>query len=606
MIRRLAVVTVVGAVGLGLPYRLGPYWMHVVDVAIIYGILALGLCVTMGIAGQVNLAQVAFFGAGAYTSAVLTAAGVNFWVAALAAIMLSAAVGLLVSIPALRVQSHYLGIVTLGLALAFSNVITNAGITGQAQGLNNLPVPPLPGIDLSSDYLYYYLEALLLALCFTAAAFVVRTPLGRRLRAMRDDTLAAASMGAETPYLRMTAFVLGALFGGVAGALYAGLIRFVSPESFSISSMFFILAGVIIGGRFSLLGSVVGTVLLVALREELSNYSNYAQLIYGSLVVLIVVFSPTGLAGLPDRLRALRASRERPDRERRRRTAQRYESMADRPPVPEPVHASAVALAVTDVTKRFRGITALAEVNLAVPEGQIRGVVGPNGSGKTTLFNVVSGLYGPSAGQVSVHGSEVAGAPSYRIAQLGVARTFQNLRLFSRMTVRENILVALDKSRIGWFARYGYAPWTVWRVDAQLRRQSEEVLDRFGLTDVANTPPTVLSYGTQRRVEIARAMARQPRLLLLDEPAAGLNGDEVQQLSEIVRDVRAQGVTVVLIEHNMGLVMSLCEQVTVLANGRVIADGPPAEVSRNTAVIEAYLGDSHEVGTVALTTEATQ
>ena len=583
-----------------LPYHLNLYWIHVTDVAVIYGILALGLALTMGIAGQVNLAQVAFFGTGAYASAALTTHGFAFWVAAVLAVLITAMVSIAVSVPALRVQSHYLGIVTLGLALAFTNIATNASITGQADGLNNLAVPPLAGLDLSDDYIFYYVVLAALGIGLAWATFVVQTRLGRRLRAMRDDSLAAAAVGAETPYLRMTAFVLGGLFGGVAGVLYAGLIRFVSPESFSLSSMFFLLAGVIIGGRFSLLGSVFGAILLVFLREELSNYSIYAQLLYGGLVVLIVVFAPTGLVGVPGRVWKLagRAAWLAPSR---RETAKAGGHLSARPYLakrapdetePRAAVDEPMALQVKGLTKRFRGLTALEDVDISVPTGEIRGIVGPNGSGKTTLFNVISGLYTPSAGKVQVCGTDTTGARSYRLAQRGVARTFQNVRLFGRLSVRDNVLIALDSTTTVWAWRYVLRPLSVIRSDAALRLQANALLSLYGLSDVARSLPGVLSYGTQRRVEIARAMAREPRLLLLDEPAAGLNGHEVHQLAEIVRDVRAAGVTVVLIEHNMGLVMSLCDRVTVLANGRVIADDVPASVASNPEVISAYLGDS--------------
>ncbi|WP_238009975.1 branched-chain amino acid ABC transporter ATP-binding protein/permease [Dactylosporangium sp. AC04546] len=585
MKRRLAILAVIAAALWMLPYGVDSYAIHVIDVTLIFALLAIGLGLAMGIAGQVNLAQVAFFGVGAYTVAILTTnAGFGFWSAALLALVTTAVTGLFVGTPALRVQSHYLGIVTLGLALAFTNWVTNAELSGGAEGINAIPVPELPGVDLSSEYLFYYVELVVFAIALAFGLFVVRTPLGRRMRAMRDDPLAAGSVGVEVPMVRMTAFLLASVYGGTAGVLYAGLVRYVAPETFSIANMFLLLAMVIIGGRQSLLGCVAGAVMLSLLRELLVDYPTYAQVAYGSVVVLVVVFAPTGLAGLPKRLR---------ERFARGGGGARQELRPFEPyPAAEAAGRDGPLLEIVAVGKQFKGLRALDDVSLAVRAGEIRGIVGPNGSGKTTLFNVVTGLYKATTGRVVFDGRTVTGASPYRLAQAGMARTFQNLRLFRALSVRGNVLVALDQTRTSSIWQYLLWPVGVWRRDRALRGDGDGLLARFGLTDFADALPGALPYGIQRRVEIARAMAQRPKLLLLDEPAAGLNGEEVRQLSEIVRSIRDSGVTVVLIEHNMGLVMSLCERVTVLASGRIIADGTPAEVATAPQVIEAYLGDS--------------
>ncbi|MDN3357524.1 branched-chain amino acid ABC transporter ATP-binding protein/permease [Actinomadura sp. DC4] len=571
-----------------LPYGLGGYAIHVVDIALVFALLAIGMGLAMGIAGQINLAQIAFFGVGAYTTAILTTHnGLGFWPAAALAVVAAALIGLLVAIPALRMQSHYLGIVTLGLALGFINWTTNAGLAGGADGISAIPVPPMFGVDLSSEYLYYYLEVVVFAAALAFGLFVVRTSLGRRMRAMRDDPLAAGAIGAEIPLLRMTAFLLSSLYGGVAGVLYAGLIRFVAPDTFNIANMFLLLAMVVIGGRQSLVGCVIGAAGLSLVREQLVDYPTYAQLGFGVVVVLMVVFAPTGLAGIPARVRGVLERRRGSSERAALRPFQPYEAAErageeDGPPM----------LEVREVSKHFRGLRALKDVSLTVNPGEIRGIVGPNGSGKTTLFNVVSGFYRASGGRIALAGRTVSGVRPYRLSLLGLARTFQNLRLFADLTVKDNVLVALDRTRAHAIWRYVLWPVAIWRQEHRLNHQADALLARFGLTEFAGAPPGSLPYGIQRRIEIARAMAGSPRLLLLDEPAAGLNGEEVRQLAEIVRSIRDSGVTVVLIEHNMGLVMSLCERVTVLAGGTVIAEGTPAEVAGDAAVIEAYLGDS--------------
>ncbi|MFF3313557.1 ATP-binding cassette domain-containing protein [Streptomyces sp. NPDC002952] len=576
-----------------LPYGLNSYSIHVVDIAIIFALLAVGMGLVMGVAGQINLAQVAFFGVGAYITAILTThSGYGFWTAAIVGIGTTMLVGLLVGLPALRMQSHYLGIVTLGLALGFVNWITNAEITGGADGISGIPVPPLFGIDLADEYMYYYLEIVVFALALAFGTFVVRTRLGRRLRAMRDDSLAAGAMGAEIPLLRMTAFLLASAYGGVAGILYAGLIRYVAPETFSLSNMFLLLAMVIIGGRRSLIGCVVGAVGLVLIREALVDFAVYAQLGYGIVVVLMVVFAPTGIAGIPERIREAINRRRKGDDVRAPELGDYLPSVIPADQTPDSAHGNGPALEISHITKCFGALTALNDVTLTVDRGEIRGIVGPNGSGKTTLFNVISGLYRPSGGSVTGVGRDISRARPYQLSLAGMARTFQNLRLFSQMTVRENILVVLDRSRTSKVWQYAVWPVGVLSNEHRLQAEADHILKEYGLTAFADAHPQSLPYGIQRRIEIARAMAGRPSLLLLDEPAAGLNGEEVGQLSAIVRSIRDQGVTVVLIEHNMGLVMSLCERITVLAAGNVIAEGTPAEVAATPEVIEAYLGDS--------------
>jgi branched-chain amino acid transport system permease protein len=594
---RVAGFAVVGVAAWFLPYQLDLYSVHVLDIAIVFALLAVGLGLAMGIGGQINLAQIAFFGVSSYAVAILTTkAGLGFWTSAALAMVAAALVGLFVGIPALRMQSHYLGIVTLGLALAFTNWVTNSTLSGGADGISGIPAPPLFGIDASNEYLYYYFELIVFALGLAFAGFLANTGLGRRMRAMRDDSLAAGAVGAPVPLLRMAAFVLASLYGGVAGVLYAGLIRYVAPETFSIANMFLLLAMVIIGGRQSILGCVVGAVALSLLREALVDFSVYAQLGFGAVVVLMVVFAPTGLAGVPSRLSRLL---------RRRRAAGERATLRPFQPGP-PVTGENVgaSLEISGISKQFRGLRALSDVSMSVEPGEIRGVVGPNGSGKTTLFNIVSGIYTVSAGSASVNERVVTGRRSHQLSHLGLARTFQNLRLFGQMDVRDNILVALDRSSMWSVWRYLLWPVGIWRTERDLRRRADELLERFGLTDFAGAAPRSLPYGIQRRLEIARAMATRPALLLLDEPAAGLNGHEVGQLREIVRSIRDSGVTVVLIEHNMGLVMSLCDRVTVLASGSVIADGTPAEVAVRPEVIEAYLGDSMNTADIAAQVES--
>jgi len=576
---------------LALPVFLDLYKAHVAVLIMLYAIVAIGLSLVMGFGGQVNLAQAAFFGTGAYASAILTATyGWNPWLAAPVAVLAAGAMALVVGLPALRIQSHYLGIVSLGLAVAFASLLTNLTVTGGASGISRVPPLPAPGIDLTDEYNYYYLVLAVLAGATALGLFIAGTTLGRRFRAMRDDSLAAAAVGIEIPQYRLLAFALAGLLGGAAGVLYAHLVRYVSPDTFGLGVMFLLLAIVIIGGRDSIWGVMVSAALLVAARDVLIGLQTYQQLVYGALMVGTVVFAPSGLAGvgaavrrrLPDRWPSIPLSlvgvgqgKSSPARAPRRSPA-----AAGGPP----------AIQVTDVTMRFRGVLALGDVCLEVPAREIHGIIGPNGSGKTTLFNIVSGIYRPNGGSVLLHGRDVTGRPAYTISRAGVARTFQNLRLFRRLTVLENVMVALDRDPAYAHARYLLGPWSVLRGERRYRVQALSLLQELGLDGAAGELPASLPYGLQRRVEIARALATDPTLLLLDEPAAGLTAGELDGLSAIIRRVRDDGVTVLVIEHNMGLVMSVCERITVLAHGRVIAVGSPVEVARDRNVVEAYLG----------------
>jgi branched-chain amino acid transport system ATP-binding protein/branched-chain amino acid transport system permease protein len=571
-----------------LPVVLDSYTIHVAMLIMLFAIVAVGLGLVMGFGGQVNLAQAAFFGTGAYVSALLsTTYGWNPWLAAPVAVLATCAVALTVAIPALRLQSHYLGIVSLGLAVAFSSLLSNSDLTGGASGISKIPPLALPGLDLSGPRDYYYLVAMALILVVGFALFVGNTTLGRRFKAMRDDVLAAAASGIEIRYYRVMAFLLAGLVGGVAGVLYAHNARYVSPDTFGLGVMFLLLAIVIIGGQDSVWGAVVGAVLLITARNLLTGIQTYQQLVYGGLIVATVVFAPRGLAGAAADLRR-RLNMPWPSIPTPWMTGPALPPPARlkvAPPSPE-----GVALRVDSVSKRFKGLHALAGVSLEVGAGEIHGIIGPNGSGKTTLFNVISGIYRPNSGRVFVWGRDVTGQRSFRMSRLGVARTFQNLRLFRQLTVLENVMVALDRDPAQAHIRYLIAPWLVVRNERARRARALRLLEDFDLHEVADELAVNLAYGRQRRLEIARALAAEPTILLLDEPAAGLNAAEQEGLKATIRKIRDARVTVVVIEHNMNLVMNVCERLTVFGHGKVIAAGTPREVALNPVVIEAYLG----------------
>jgi branched-chain amino acid transport system ATP-binding protein/branched-chain amino acid transport system permease protein len=597
---RLVAHLVLLAALVALPTQLGSFETHIANVALIYVMLAVGLSLSLGYAGQVNLAQAACFGMGSYTTAVLTLkTGIGYWGAFPFSILAGAALGFVVAIPSLRVQSHYLGIVTLGLAISFTAILTNSTLTGQAIGLPGVPGPKLPGVDLNQERGYYYLLLAATVVLFALALLVTSSSLGRRFKALRDDYVAAGHSGVEVPIYRMLAFMIAGSYAGVAGAFYAGMSHYVSPDTYSLAIMFLLLAMVIMGGRDNIYGAALGAVVLIFARQQFQGLQQYQQIGYGTLIVATVVFAPRGLAGLfASAWHVFRArTLARPAAEELTVTEDAVDGLGVEAGAPEAAETVApaegedgAALEVERVTKRFRGLTALDGVTLQVAAGTVHGIVGPNGSGKTTLFNVITGVYGPTSGSVRLFGRRISGRRAYAVARGGVARTFQGVRLFRSLSVRENVMVALDESRPWSIWAYVLAPWLVFVRERRLRRRADELLEHYRLAPVGDFLGVNLPYGQQRLVEIARAMASTPKLLLLDEPAAGLNSTEMVQLGALLRSIRKAGTTVVLIEHNMQLVMTVCDRVTVLANGAILADGEPEEIARDQSVIEAYLG----------------
>ncbi|MDP1831500.1 MAG: branched-chain amino acid ABC transporter ATP-binding protein/permease [Geothrix sp.] len=608
-----------------------PYALGLLTLLAIYGILLIGLDVTVGYLGQVNLGHVAFLGLGAYTAGLaVTKLGLGMAPALLAAMAVGLLLGGLLALPALRLEGPQFALATLSFAALSTTALNELeGLTGGAQGLS-LDRPPVFGHALTPP-LFYWLCMALLAVVWMLMRNLLASQWGRAFEALRDSPIATDAMGVGTYRHKVAAFALGSGLGGLAGGLYAFNFEYLQPHSFTYDLMIILLLGVVLGGRKSLWGAFVGASVIVLLPNLLSNR------------LLFQIFSGLGFAmALASGLRGLVKKTTRPfqalapvaamgmlvvggllventeDWRKAIFALMLFSVVVGLPegimgflalflaklfrvphaPLPEPADLDAVLparaadgsplLVLDDLKRHFGGVKAVDGLSMTVRSGSIHGLIGPNGSGKSTVVNVISGLYTPSGGTIRLRGAGLPSGSLLRVAQSGVARTFQNLQLFGELTALENVLVALKGVYRSSLPRvlFGLAR-------AEERRAQAEalaLLDLIGLKDQALARAKDLTYGAQRFLEIARALARKPDLLILDEPAAGLAHPDVLQQIDIIKRVHQRGITIILIEHHMDVVSELCDTVTVLDGGRIIAEGTPEEVKRHPKVVEAYLG----------------
>jgi branched-chain amino acid transport system ATP-binding protein/branched-chain amino acid transport system permease protein len=550
------------------------YVLHVLIMWGIYAVLTIGLNVINGFAGQLSIGQGAFYGLGAYSAAILTVtAGWSFWLATPAATALAAAIGMLVSLPVLRVRGIYLGMATFGFAEIVHVVLRSwESLTKGVLGIAGILPPIAFGVDFGSQDRYYYL---ILAAVLAGALLshrIYQSPVGHALLAIREDELAASLLGIDTTVHKVAAFGIAAGLAGLAGSLFAHYLTYISPENFTSVESILIVTMLIVGGRGNTLGAVVGAGLLVALPEALRVVNVFRLLIYGLLLVGAAVFRPDGLVGRVGL--------------RRRRAA----PVAEPLPGPPPARGQAALLGVEGLEVRFGGLVAVDGVSFAVKAGEVYGVIGPNGAGKTTLFNAISGVAPVTRGRLRVAGEDLTTLAPHRRARAGIARTFQNVRAFAGMRVWETVEVGFHARLRRSGLAHLFATPSARREAGAVRSAADGLLGLVGLADLGDQLARNLPYGHQRRLEIARALATGPRLLLLDEPAAGMNESECEELVALIRRIRDQGVTILLVEHHMQVVMAVCDRILVLNFGRAIAEGPPDAIREDPAVNAAYLG----------------
>ena len=574
--------------------------------ALIYGLAAIGLSLLMGLAGQVSLGHAAFFAVGAYTQAILvTKTQVPGMLAAVLAVAASMLVALVVGLPLLRLRGHFLALATLGLGIIVAVVARELEVTGGTSGIFGIPKPSFLGRIYDSPQEYFWLLAPFVVIGLWLAQRLVHSRTGRALGAVNDSEVAAECLGVNTYALRVRVFVLAAGYAGLAGVFYAHWLAVVSPEAAGFELSVTLLLMVVLGGLGTVWGAVIGAVAVEALDEGMRSFipklipgaSGEVQLLgFGIVLVLLVVLLPGGLAQLWARVTRRRGiaaataavSRAEHDGNDAAMEYSGLQALSRLLAQADVTESGSPLLSIRGLTMRYGGVTALGDIDLDVRAGEILALIGPNGAGKTTAFNIITGVLQPTAGTVTLRGKQVQGRRPHVIATLGATRTFQNLQVFGSTTVLGNVKVARHlRSRSGIFrGMLGLAG----REEREIEDWARTAVAALGLTELADRPVTDLAFGQQRKVEVARALALAPALLLLDEPMAGLSGTERDSLAWLLRRVRSAGISVLLVEHDVDAVMALADRVAVLDDGRLIALGEPEDVRANPAVIAAYLG----------------
>lgn len=597
--------------GIGLILAISPlfmpnnYWLRIYTMTGLFVMLALGLNVVAGFAGLLDLSYVAFFGIGGYTYAFLSSNHFDIHLPFLLVLPLSALItmvfGFAIGSTSLRLKGDYLAIVTLAFAQIFRLLLLNldrpVNITGGVNGIYNLDPMNIFGLRIESPVAYSYIIWFFAIMVIIGSFRIKKSRLGRGWEAIREDELAAEVMGVNTTRMKLLAFASGAFVAGGAGALFASLQGSVFPNNFDFPQLVIIYCMVILGGLGNIVGVVLGAILLSILPEFLREYGAYRMMSYGLILILLMALRPQGIMG---EISFFTKGKRRPDKDEtgvlRASTDLYYTEREEVKPSTwiRYKRTDKPLLELKNITMNFGGLKAVDDLNLTLHEGEILSMIGPNGAGKTTVFNIISGIYPPTSGKILFEGADITGIRPHQIVKTGIARTFQNVRLFNNMTV-------LDNAKVSRFCRTRSGPISILlrlpgyrKEETETEIISKEKLGLFGarLTGYRYEEKAIsLSYANRRRLEIARAMSTGARVLMLDEPSAGMNPQETIEITEFIRKLRdLYGYTIFVIEHKLNVVERISDRVIALDYGRKIAEGSYDEVANHPQVIEAYLG----------------